>query len=107
MLAPHSRIRAAIGAKVIETNSLHHQSVDRLGDGLVVTGVAADGVVEALEPATATWCVGVQWHPELMADDAAQVALVEEFVDACRTRREQHPGGLSPRRLSTTTGRAS
>jgi putative glutamine amidotransferase len=107
VLAPRSRIRAATGVKVIETNSLNHQFVDRLGDGLVVIGVAADGVGEAVEPATATWWVGVQWHPELRADDAAQRALVEEFVDTCRAGREQHPGGLSPRRLPTTTGRAS
>ena len=37
-LTPHSRVHRAIGADSIETNSLHHQAVDRLGDGLIVTG---------------------------------------------------------------------
>ena len=73
-LATESRLRAAIGLDTIETNSLHHQSVARLGQGLSVTAVAADGVVEAVEPTTSPWCVGVQWHPELMADDPHQRA---------------------------------
>jgi putative glutamine amidotransferase len=106
-LVPGSRVRAAIGAEAIATNSLHHQSVDRLGHGLTVTGVAADGVVEAVEPLAATWCVGVQWHPELMPDDDSQRALVEAFVDTCRARRGYRPSTLSPRPLSPTTGRAS
>ncbi len=44
-------------------NSWHHQAVDRCGDGLVVTGSAPDGVVEAIEiPGQPV--LGVQWHPE-------------------------------------------
>ena len=45
------------------TNSWHHQAVDRCGVGLVVTGRAADGVVEAVE-APGHPVLGVQWHPE-------------------------------------------
>lgn len=44
-------------------NSLHHQGVARLGSGLVATGWAADGVVEAVE-APGRAVLGVQWHPE-------------------------------------------
>jgi putative glutamine amidotransferase len=106
-VAAGSRLAAAVGTGVLETNSLHHQAVDRLGAGLVVTGVATDGVVEAVEPATGTWCVGVQWHPELMPDDPAQRALVAGFVDTCRARREQRGAGCLRRPLSPTTGRAS
>lgn len=106
-LSPHSRIRAAVGTHTLETNSLHHQAIDRLGEGLKVTGVAADGVVEAVETSGSGWCVGVQWHPELMPDDAHQKALVSAFVDTCRARREGTVGLLSPRVLPTPTGRAS
>ena len=58
----------------------HHQGVDRLGDGLVATGWASDGVVEAVELAGAAWVVGVQWHPEVVAG----APLFRAFVEACR-----------------------
>jgi putative glutamine amidotransferase len=106
-VAAHSRVHRAIGAAAIETNSLHHQAVDRLGDGLIVTGRASDGVVEALEPTTSTWCVGVQWHPELMADDVHQRALVNAFVDTCRARRARTPHDLPRRSPTPRTERAS
>jgi putative glutamine amidotransferase len=49
----------------LEVNSLHHQAVDRLGMGLVVSGRSPDGVVEAIElPGQAV--LGVQWHPEAL-----------------------------------------
>lgn len=52
---------------VLAVNSLHHQALDRLGGGLVATGWAADGAVEAAElPGRSL--LAVQWHPELMAD---------------------------------------
>ncbi|MGB3483313.1 MAG: gamma-glutamyl-gamma-aminobutyrate hydrolase family protein [Mycobacterium sp.] len=46
-------------------NSLHHQAVDQVGDDLVVTGRAPDGVVESIEAVDAP-IVGVQWHPEML-----------------------------------------
>lgn len=48
-------------------NSLHHQAVDRLGNGLVVSGRASDGVIESIElPGHAV--LAVQWHPEMLRD---------------------------------------
>ncbi len=43
------------------------QAVDRLGEGLVVTGTAPDGIIEAVELPGERFVVGVQWHPEDMA----------------------------------------
>jgi putative glutamine amidotransferase len=54
----------------------HHQSVDRLGDGLTVSAFAADGTVEALELADPQWALGVQWHPEMAEDTRVMAALV-------------------------------
>jgi gamma-glutamyl-gamma-aminobutyrate hydrolase PuuD len=45
-------------------NSFHHQAVDRIGDGLVVSARSEDGVVEGLEMPGRRFVVGVQWHPE-------------------------------------------
>jgi putative glutamine amidotransferase len=48
----------------VAVNSRHHQAPRRLGDGLVVSAVAEDGVAEGLELPGHAFCVGVQWHPE-------------------------------------------
>ena len=48
------------------TNSLHHQAIGRLGDGLRVTAVSLDGVIEAIEDTTERgFVLGVQFHPEM------------------------------------------
>jgi len=60
-----SRLARAIGATTISTNSFHHQSVDRPGNGLRVSATAVDGTVEGIEPTDPEWwMLGVQWHPE-------------------------------------------
>lgn len=106
-LAPRSRIRAAVGSDLIRTNSLHHQAVDRLGSGLSITGTARDGIVEAIETSGSPWCVGVQWHPELMPDDRSQQALVSAFVSTCRAHRERGARPVPSPTLLSTAGRSS
>lgn len=48
-----------------QVNSLHHQTVDRVGTGLTVTATHDDGTVEGLEHATLPM-LAVQWHPEML-----------------------------------------
>jgi gamma-glutamyl-gamma-aminobutyrate hydrolase PuuD len=55
----------------------HHQAIDRLGDGLVVTARAADGLIEAVELPGARFVVGVQWHPEEEGDTRPFRALLD------------------------------
>ncbi len=55
----------------------HHQAIDRLGDGLVVTARAADGLIEAVELPAARFVVAVQWHPEEEGDTRPFRALLE------------------------------
>lgn len=69
------------------TKSHHHQGVDRLGEGLRISGCSAiDGLPEAIEMPDRRFVLGVQWHPE--ADDTSQVvgALVAEATQHMRTR---------------------
>jgi len=82
-LQPGSRTATCLGVDALRANSMHHQAVRDLGDGLVAAGWAADGVIEALEARDgAAWLVGVQWHPEDLADGGPDDGLFREFVAA-------------------------
>ncbi|MET7681722.1 gamma-glutamyl-gamma-aminobutyrate hydrolase family protein [Streptomyces sp. NPDC005423] len=54
----------------------HHQAVDRLGEGLLVSAYASDGTVEAIELPAPGWALGVQWHPEMGDDPRVMRELV-------------------------------
>ncbi|MCF2530653.1 gamma-glutamyl-gamma-aminobutyrate hydrolase family protein [Yinghuangia soli] len=67
-LVPGSRTAQLYGRDELDVASYHHQAVDTLGAGLVVTGRAPDGIVEALELPGHPFAVAVQWHPEVDED---------------------------------------
>lgn len=69
MFTPKTRIYKLLG-DFAYTNSFHHQAVDRLGDGLVVSGITGDDIIEAIEMPSHTFVLGVQWHPESMLESA-------------------------------------
>jgi putative glutamine amidotransferase len=72
----------AAGETVHNTKSHHHQGVERIGEGLVITGYSAlDDLPEAIEAPDCRFVLGVQWHPE--ADETSRVigALVQQARD--------------------------
>ena len=83
---PSSKAAAALGTTTPTGYSVHHQSIDRVGDGLVITARADDGTIEGLELPDG-WVVAVQWHPEdTAADDAEQQRLFDAVVEQARHR---------------------
>jgi putative glutamine amidotransferase len=66
-LTPGSIVATSHDATTVAVNSLHHQSVDRPGTGVIVTGVSPDGVIEAYE-VPGSRVLAVQWHPELLQE---------------------------------------
>jgi putative glutamine amidotransferase len=80
-LAAGSLAARVAGEELHATKSHHHQGVDRLGEGLVVSGWADDDLPEALEQPDRRFALGVQWHPE--ADPHSPV--IGALVDAART----------------------
>ena len=79
-----SRFAKIVEALVLHTNSLHHQSINRVGDGLQSVAFASDGVIEALEHPDKRFIFGVQWHPEWLQDQQPMRAIYQEFVRACQ-----------------------
>ena len=71
-----------IDADACEVNSRHHQAVNTVAPGFVVSATAPDGVVEAIEDPAARFCIGVQWHPENFWRTGEFRPLFEGFVEA-------------------------
>ena len=91
-LAVGSLLAKLAGAERVHINSSHHQSIDRLGDGLRVTARSTEGIVEGVElQDERNWVVGVQWHPERMTEDAFAQRIFGEFVAAVERNRTAVP----------------
>ena len=76
-------IGARTSADSAGVNSRHHQAVRTLGEGLVTTATAPDGVIEAIEDPARRFCLGVQWHPENFYRTGEFGWLFDGFVQAC------------------------
>ena len=92
------RAIAILGAAQVGVNSRHHQALDplRLGERIVVTGRAPDGVIEVVEQPGERFVLGIQWHPEDMAgaleDSEGRSharALFRAFVEAARAYQSE------------------
>jgi len=77
-----------------EVNTLHHQAVDRLGDGLRVSSKSPDGIVESIEWADGektSFLLLVQWHPERMSDTNSPcvAGVLQSFAEAVQKQIKQ------------------
>lgn len=90
-LAADSQLKTIVGEASGEINSAHHQSADRIGKGLIVNALSADGVVEGMEreqPDGAPFLQLVQWHPERMTnlESAFSRNIKQNFLEACKQK---------------------
>ena len=84
---PHSLLEAISGRGARKVNSIHHQAIDEVGKGLMVSSKSDDGVVESLEwilKDRMPFLLLVQWHPERMADfdNPCSGFIAEHFLRA-------------------------
>jgi putative glutamine amidotransferase len=81
LITPGTLLHRITGAERLPVNSAHHQAAERAGPGIVVSAVAEDGVIEAIEDPARRFCLGVQWHPEY-GISPGDTAVIEAFVAA-------------------------
>ncbi|HNX32447.1 MAG TPA: gamma-glutamyl-gamma-aminobutyrate hydrolase family protein [Holophaga sp.] len=87
-LAEDSRLARIFRQRTVGVNSFHHQAVKALAPGLQVTAQADDGIVEAVEGLPGTSVLGVQWHPEAMAERHPEMqALFQAWMDEAGAAR--------------------
>ena len=86
-VAAGSTLAGIVGASEMTVNTLHHQAIETVAEGLRVVARSSDDVVEAAESIDPDWwAVGVQWHPEelLTSDEPWDRQLFTAFVNAAR-----------------------
>lgn len=71
------------GKERLDVPTSHHQSIDKAGEGLVVSAKADDSVIEAVEMSGKRFVIGVQWHPERDWDN--NKLLFHSFMKAAKS----------------------
>jgi len=86
LIEPGSRLHKILGCTRCRINSLHHQSVDRLGRRLRPAAHDLDGLVQGFECAGDGFVIGVQWHPEYLIYTKRHRAIFASLVAAAKLR---------------------
>ncbi|MGZ8780946.1 MAG: gamma-glutamyl-gamma-aminobutyrate hydrolase family protein [Thermoanaerobaculia bacterium] len=98
-----TQLASILPAVELNVNSSHHQAIRKVGQGLRVTALAPDGIVEGIEDPRHPFYLGVQWHPEDMPGEESASALFAAFMEAARKHAqmknqatEMSPVGAKP-----------
>ena len=79
-----SRLHAVLDVTRCKVNSLHHQAVNRVGDGLRPVAHDLDGLVQAIEAGGDEFVIGVQWHPEYLVYQQRHRRIFATLVTTAR-----------------------
>lgn len=87
-VTPNSLLQKVVDRVILMVNSSHHQSVKLVAPSLVVSAVASDGIIEAIESPKHRFLLAVQWHPEFLFErHAAHRRLFDALLRAARRTR--------------------
>jgi putative glutamine amidotransferase len=71
--------------QTIKVNTTHHQAIRNPGKGLVINATATDGLIEGIESTKHSFVLGVQWHPEVLAQRRpAHRQIFSSFISICK-----------------------
>ena len=79
-----TRLMRTLDTTTPRINSLHRQAIDRVGDGLRVSALDRDRIVQAVELEGPDYVLGVQWHPEFLGYLPPHRRLFTDLVRAAR-----------------------
>lgn len=69
------------GSNKIKINSLHHQAIHKLGEGLKAVAKDKDDIIQAIEHPKHRFLIGVQWHPEYLTYMSRQFNIIKSLVN--------------------------
>lgn len=82
-IKPGSLLHSIMGSASTRVNSIHHQAVYRLGEGLQASAMSPEGIIEAIEHTHKRFVMGVQWHPECLFEEyPIHFTLFKSFIQA-------------------------
>ncbi|HLR64805.1 MAG TPA: gamma-glutamyl-gamma-aminobutyrate hydrolase family protein [Pseudogracilibacillus sp.] len=85
-VTPDSLLHRIVETDSLRVNSRHHQANKTAGKGLIFSGMANDGVIEAVESTEHHFVLGLQWHPENLAMAGCEQSkkIFTAFIEACK-----------------------
>src|SRR3954447_5937820 len=81
-VAAGSLLHRLTGRRRLAVNSIHHQAIDDIGEGLAVVATAPDGTIEAIQDPVARFCLAVQWHAEMLTHRAEHAPVIQALIQA-------------------------
>lgn len=88
-LNKNSKLYEIIGKEKIGVNSFHSKEALK-NEHFNTVAISEDGVIEGIELKNYPFCIGVQWHPELMLDtDINSVKIFREFIKEALKHRNK------------------
>lgn len=80
-ITPNSNLYQSLSTLKVKVNTYHIQALASVGEGLNVSAIAPDGIIEGIESPDGR-VLGLQFHPERMGD--SMMPLFETFVARCK-----------------------
>ncbi len=82
IITPKTLLATLSNAETCMVNSTHHQAVGKLGNGLIVSATAPDGIIEAIESISHRFVMGVEWHPEYLNPNNLDSNIFKALIQA-------------------------
>lgn len=82
-------LKSLLDKDILEVNTLHHQAIKDLANGLTTMAVAPDGIIEAVRMKNKRFVWAVQWHPEYMfTTDKNSLKVFEFFINFAKINHD-------------------